>query len=120
MAHRKVIAVLGAGLAALCSTMLLAGLASDTRIADAAKTGDKAKVVALIKDAADVNSAQGDGMTALHWAAMNGDAEMAKFLLYAGGNVKATTRLGAYTPLFLASQRGAWRCVSWCDRVVIR
>ena len=29
----------------------------------------------LIEQGADVNAAQGDGMTALHWAAMNGDAE---------------------------------------------
>ncbi len=27
-------------------------------------------------------------------------------LMYAGANVRATTRLGAYTPLFLASQAG--------------
>ena len=45
-------------------------------------------------------------MTALHWAAMKGDAELAQMLIYAGANVKATTRLGAYTPLYLASQNG--------------
>ena len=28
-------------------------------------------------------------------------------LLYAGANVRATTRLGGYTPLHLASQAGA-------------
>ena len=48
----------------------------------------------------------GDGTTALHWAAMRGDAEMVTVLLYAGANVRATTRLGGYTPLHLASQRG--------------
>ena len=42
--------------------------------------------------------AQGDGMTALHWAAERGDAAMAEMLLYAGANVvgrapaSATTR----------------------------
>ena len=30
---------------------------------------------------ADVNAAQGDGMTALHWAAMKGDADLAQLLL---------------------------------------
>ena len=68
--------------------------------------GNKDAVKALLKQAADVNAAQGDGMTALHWAAMNGDAEMVDMLVYAGANIRATTRIGAYTPLYLASQRG--------------
>ena len=61
--------------------------------------GDSDAVKALLKQAADVNAAQGDGMTALHWAAMKDDAELAQMLLFAGANVRATTRLGAYTPL---------------------
>ena len=60
----------------------------------------------LLKEGADVNGAQGDGMTALHWAAHNGDAELAPMLLYAGANVGAKTRLGGYTPLHLAAQIG--------------
>ena len=75
-------------------------------VADAAQRGDREAVKAMLKDASDVNAAQGDGMTALHWAAMNGDAEMAQMLVYAGANVKATTRIGAYTPLFLAARQG--------------
>src|SRR6187402_697092 len=78
----------------------------DAPVADAAARGDREAVKTLLKSAADVNAAQGDGMTALHWAAMNGDAELAQMLVFAGANVRATTRLGAYTPLFLASQQG--------------
>ena len=63
----------------------------------------------LLKQGADVNAAQGDGMTALHWAARNGDVELAQMLLYAGANVKATTRLGGYTPLMLAARAGPRR-----------
>ena len=59
---------------------------------------------ALLKQGADVNAAQGDGMTALHWAAQNGDAELAQMLLYAGANVQRDDRIGGYTPLLLASQ----------------
>jgi ankyrin repeat protein len=79
---------------------------ADSPIADAAARGDREAVMALLKKAADVNAAQGDGMTALHWAAMNGDTEMVQMLIVAGANVRATTRLGTYTPLYLASQQG--------------
>lgn len=79
---------------------------AESPIADAAARGDREAVRSLLKNAADVNAAQGDGMTALHWAAMNGDAELAQMLIVAGANVKATTRLGTYTPLYLAAQQG--------------
>ena len=78
----------------------------DSPIASAATRGERDTVRTLLKQGVDVNAAQGDGMTALHWAAMNEDVEMAEMLLYAGANVKAATRLGAYTPLFLASKTG--------------
>jgi ankyrin repeat protein len=68
--------------------------------------GDKDSVRSLIKQAVDVNAAQGDGMTALHWAALNGDADLAQMLLYAGASVKATTRLGGYNPLYMAAKSG--------------
>ncbi|HEX6217624.1 MAG TPA: ankyrin repeat domain-containing protein, partial [Vicinamibacterales bacterium] len=80
--------------------------AAESPIADAAARGDREAVKALLKKAADVNAAQGDGMTALHWAAMHGDSDLAQMLIVAGANVRATTRLGTYTPLYLASQKG--------------
>src|SRR5262245_30949705 len=80
--------------------------AAESPVADAAARGDRDAVKALLKQAADVNAAQGDGMTALHWAAMNGDLDLAQMLIVAGANIKATTRLGSYTPLYLASQQG--------------
>ncbi len=61
---------------------------------------------ALLKKGLDVNEAQGDGTTALHWAAIKGDAELAQMLIFAGANVRATTRIGAYTPLYLAAKGG--------------
>ena len=72
-------------------------------IADAAMRGDVAAVRTLIARRADVNAAQGDGMTALHWAADRGDSAMASELLRAKANVAARTRIGAYTPLHIAS-----------------
>ena len=80
--------------------------AAGAPVADAAMDGNRDAVKALLKQAADVNAAQGDGMTALHWAAMKNDADLVQTLLYAGANAKATTRIGAYTPLLLAAKSG--------------
>ncbi len=76
-------------------------------VADAAMQGNKDAVRSLLKQAADVNAAQGDGMTALHWAAMKDDADLVQTLLFAGANVRATTRIGSYTPLILAAKNGS-------------
>jgi ankyrin repeat protein len=81
-------------------------LAADTRLADAAMQGDKDAVQSLLKQHVDVNAPQGDGSTALHWAAYRDDAEMVKLLLGAGANVNAATREGAITPLFMACASG--------------
>jgi len=98
-------AIIGCLYVAVFGALCLASF-DDSRVADAAMQGDSATVRSLLRQGADVNAAQGDGMTALHWAARKGDAELAQMLIYAGANVKATTRLGAYTPLFMASQLG--------------
>ena len=77
---------------------------SDTPVADAAQRGDLDAVRALLRDGADVNAAQGDGMTALHWAAQHDDDELVDMLLYAGARVDSGTRIGHYTPLHLAAR----------------
>ncbi len=92
-------------LGALCLSTTL-GAAVDAPVAEAAMRGDRDAVRSLLKQGVDVNAAQGDGMTALHWAATKNDVEMAEMLLYAGANVKASSRLGAYTPLCLAAKNG--------------
>ena len=94
-------------LIALAAVVLLAAAAPSAPVADAAMRGDVATVRTLLQSGADVNAAQGDGMTALHWAAARGDAQIAGMLAYAGANAEATTRIGAYTPLHLASRAGS-------------
>jgi ankyrin repeat protein len=102
--RRTLIAISAVG--ALCLSALLHAAAPAMSLADAAMQGNKDAVRNLLKQGADVNTAQGDGMTALHWAAQKGDVDLAKTLLYAGANVKAATRVGGYTPLLIASKVG--------------
>ena len=78
----------------------------DSPVADAAMQGDLEAVRALLRGGADVNAAQGDGMTALHWAARLGESELVEVLLYAGAKLDAGTRIGRYTPLHIAAREG--------------
>jgi ankyrin repeat protein len=88
------------------SMVLSASTIADSPVADAAMKGDLDAVRALITGGADVNASQGDGMTALHWAAENGDVDMVKTLLFAGAFADAGTRNGGYTPLHLSARAG--------------
>ena len=96
---------------ALCVSVVLAAgppisISPSPPVADAARHGDRDSVQSLLREGSDVNAAHGDGMSALHWAAERGDAEMAAMLVRAGANVKAVTRIGLYTPLHVASKGG--------------
>ena len=80
--------------------------AATTDVADAAKRGDRDAVRAALARKADVNAAQIDGSTALHWAAERDDLDMADQLIRAGARVTARTREGV-TPLQLAATNGS-------------
>ena len=89
---------------ALALVPILASAIGESPVADAAMNADRQLVLALIKRGADVNVAQGDRMTALHWAVMNDDLELAQGLIRAGSHVNAATRLDAYTPILIAAR----------------
>src|SRR6267142_2033606 len=78
---------------------------AQVRLVDAAKKADKAAVRALLQQRLDVNAAEPDGTTALHWAARLDDLETADVLIRGGANVKAANRYGV-TPLSLACING--------------
>src|SRR2546428_12756048 len=83
------------------------GAAGVDSIADAAMRGDRADVLAMIKQGADVNAPQGDGVTALHWAARHGDVEIVTALIAAGAHAREATRLGGDTPRPPPAGRGS-------------
>ncbi|MGD9906141.1 MAG: ankyrin repeat domain-containing protein [Vicinamibacterales bacterium] len=84
----------------------LPAAAQESPLADAAMRHDLAAVKTLVARQAAVDVAQGDGATALHWAAYHGDAEMTRVLLAAGASPSATTRLGGLTPVMMAARAG--------------
>src|SRR5574342_954135 len=90
----------------LLGITLAGAVPAESPVADAAQRNDVAAVRLLLRQGADVNAAQGDGMTALHWAAANGNVELARALVRARADVAAATRIGAYTPLHLAARGG--------------
>lgn len=92
-------------------TLSIAGLAApipphkEAAVADAVQRGDKQAVLSLLKEHADVNTTQGDGATALHWAVYQDDADTTARLIRAGGNANAQNNYGV-TPLVLAAKNG--------------
>jgi len=90
---------------ALPATVFAGAGAGNLELVDAVKQGNKATVRALLKQRADVKSAEADGTTALHWAVQADDLEMTQLLVRAGANVNAANRFGV-TPLSLAATNG--------------
>lgn len=83
----------------------IAQAADKATLADAAEQRNRAAIRELLATGADVNAAQVDGMTALHWAVYNDDAETAGLLVRSRANVNATNRYGV-PPLFIACTNG--------------
>ena len=75
--------------------------AADSRLIQAVRTRDVQSVRALLNQRVDANAPQGDGSTALHWAAHVDDVAIADLLLRAGARANVANDEGA-TPLHLA------------------
>ncbi len=80
-------------------------------LAAAARDGKATVVSEALRGGAAVDDATGDGMTALHWAAERGHAQIVLQLVEAGADVTLRTRVGGYTPLHLAARRGSGKSV---------
>jgi ankyrin len=91
----------------LALAVLLIGAGGDRpALVEAAKNGDREAVRTLLGRRVDVNAADADGATALHWASYRDDLESTELLLRAGAQVNAANDLGV-TPLWAASQNGS-------------
>jgi ankyrin repeat protein len=93
----------GVAVAVLLAAPVLSGSGS---LMDAVKAGNRETIRALLKTPTDVNAAEPDGTTPLHWAVRSDDQETVRLLLGAGANAKAVNRYGV-TPLLLAALNGS-------------
>ncbi len=92
-------------LAAAASISAQSSGTSRSPLIDAVKRQDVQTVRALLKQKTNVNAAEADGFTALHWAAQRDDVQLVELLLAAGANAKAANRY-KITPLYLAAMNG--------------
>jgi ankyrin repeat protein len=69
-----------------------------TTLLEAAKSNDSAAALALVKDKADVNAAESDGTTPLHYAVYHNDVALVDSLLKAGAKASVSNKYGS-TPL---------------------
>ena len=89
----------------LFSVAVLGAAGSGSQLVEAIKKADHAAVRSALQQHIDVDSAEVDGTTALHWAARLNDLETTELLIRAGASVKVATRYGV-TPLSLACANG--------------
>ena len=89
----------------LAAVSLEAVPANDSRLADAAMRRDHESIRVLLREKVDVNAAQADGSTAVHWVVREGNVDLAQLLIRSGANINVTTRYGV-TPIELACTSG--------------
>jgi ankyrin repeat protein len=77
----------------MLSAAAVAG-AESLPLIEAARNQDREALRALVKKGVDVNAAEGDGATALHWASYHDDVESVDLLIRAGARVNAVNDLG--------------------------
>ncbi|XP_055078284.1 protein phosphatase 1 regulatory subunit 12A isoform X2 [Periophthalmus magnuspinnatus] len=78
----------------------------------ACSAGDREEVAALLRQGADINHANIDGLTALHQACIDENAEMVQFLVESGSDVNRGDNEG-WTPLHAAASCGFVQIVKY-------
>ena len=91
--------------AAVALALMAQGAWAAGSLIDAAKAGDSTAAVDLVRQHADVNAAESDGTTPLHWAVYKNDVALVDALLKASAKVNVVNDFGS-TPLSEAAITG--------------
>ncbi len=94
--------------AALClslAALVFAPFINAASLLESVRSGNQEAAFAALKQGADVNSAESNGTTALHWAVHNGNVELVEKLIKAGAKVNAMNNYGA-SPMSEAAELG--------------
>jgi uncharacterized protein len=82
-------------LAIICLCIAAGTAAADDTLAGLIQAGNRAAALQMIRAGADVNAAQGDGTTPLHWAVYRIDPDLVDELLRRGAKADATNAYGS-------------------------
>jgi uncharacterized protein len=88
-----------------CLAGTMSVFAAGSPLIEAVKRQDVPAVQTLLKQKVNINAAEADGFTALHWAAQRNDLQLVELLVGAGANAKVASRYNI-TPLYLAAMNG--------------
>ncbi len=105
-AYRRTREVAQLSLILLLCVAITGSAQSANSLVEAVKRGDREAVRELLRGKPDVNAAQPDGTTALHWAVRGNDIEIVRTLLSAGAKATVTNRYGI-APVTLAATNGS-------------
>jgi uncharacterized protein len=85
----------GWSVAALVWLALAGSVQAQSPVADRIQAGDRRAAMELVAKGAEVNQAQADGTTPLHWAVYRFDRDLVQTLLKKGARVNVVNRYGA-------------------------
>jgi ankyrin repeat protein len=91
--------------ASIAFSLAAHGAAAAETLASLIQSGNRSAALAAIRAGADVNAAQGDGTTALHWAVYKVDTELVAQLLAHGAKADVVNKYGS-SPLAEAVKLG--------------
>ncbi len=90
----------------LTGIAMASALAYASELTEAVRSDDRARVETLLKAGAKVNECEGDGASALAWAAVRSNTGIAALLVNAGADPNLANELGI-TPLAIAISNGS-------------